>query len=141
MNADLILIAEWAKKWLVAHNHTKTELVTISKKRDVSAFHGNGLYNDGYFLPDLVACPHPPLLFHDKQIPERPQVKVVGLTMCHNLFQCMSQCKSEPCPPAPSSCSATCLGFGDYLQGLHTISARILLPYLDGRQHGCTQST
>ena len=85
MNADLIVIAEWAKKWLVTHNHTKTELVTISKKRDVSAFHGNGLHKDGYFLPGPVACPHPPLLFHDKQIPERPQVKVVGLTMCHNL--------------------------------------------------------
>ena len=32
-----------------------------------------------------MVCPHPPLIFHGTAIPERPNVKVVGLTMCHNM--------------------------------------------------------
>lgn len=85
LNADLQAIQSWAAKWLVTYNHTKTELVTFSKKRDVTGFHKNGLHRDGFFLPGPVICPHPPLVFYGENIPERPQVKIVGLIFSHNL--------------------------------------------------------
>ena len=85
LNADLTAIEAWAATWLVTYNHKKTELVTFSRKRDVTAFHSNGLHSDGYFLPGPVACPHPPLTFYGAHIPERPQVKIVGLILTHCL--------------------------------------------------------
>ena len=35
LNRDLDAIQSWAEKWIVKYNHTKTELLTISRKRDV----------------------------------------------------------------------------------------------------------
>ena len=67
------------------YNQTKTEVVLFSTKRDVSAFHSNGLHRDGFFEPGPVPCPHPPLTFFGTQLPERPQVKIVGLVLTHNL--------------------------------------------------------
>ena len=85
LNTDLAAIEEWAHKWLVVYNQTKTEVVLFSTKRDVSAFHSNGLHRDGFFEPGPVPCPHPPLTFFGTQLPERPQVKIVGLVLTHNL--------------------------------------------------------
>ena len=85
LNADLTAIETWASRWLVTYNHKKTELVTFSRKRDVTSFHANGLHRDGFFLPGPVVCPHPPLIFYGVHIPERPQVKIVGVILTHNL--------------------------------------------------------
>ena len=49
LNADLAAIETWASTWLVTYNQKKTELVTFSRKRDVTAFHANGLHRDGFF--------------------------------------------------------------------------------------------
>ena len=85
LNADLRAIESWARKWLVTYNDTKTELVTISTKRDMSAFRKNALHKKGYFLTDPTPCPHPPLFFYGTAIPERPKVKIVGVTLTYNM--------------------------------------------------------
>ena len=38
-----------------------------------------------YFNQEPVVCPHPPLFFYDTEIPQSPNVKIVGLTISHNL--------------------------------------------------------
>jgi hypothetical protein len=95
LNRDLMAIQNWAATWKVTYNHTKTELITVSKKRDVVRFRKNGLHSckgckkkcskKGSYLPSPIVCPHPPLLFYGEPIPERPQVKIVGLTISDNL--------------------------------------------------------
>ena len=36
-------------------------------------------------MPGPAECPHPPLLFYGVSIPERPQIKIVGLILTHCL--------------------------------------------------------
>jgi hypothetical protein len=95
LNEDLVAIQDWAATWKVTYNHTKTELVTVSKRRDVLEFRKNGLHSckkckkvcskKGSYLDSPTVCPHPPLFFYGKPIPERPKVKIVGLTISDNL--------------------------------------------------------
>ena len=85
MNRDLKSIQDWASKWLVTYNHTKTELITFSKKRDMSKFRKNGFHKEGFYLSSPISCPHPPLFFYGSSIPERRKVKLVGLTFSDNL--------------------------------------------------------
>ena len=51
----------------------------------MATYHKNGLHKDGHFLSGPVRCPQPPLFFYGTEIPQSPHVKVVGLTMSHNL--------------------------------------------------------
>ena len=94
LNRDLARIQEWAAEWLVTYNHTKTELVTFSKRHDMRSFRKNGLHKKdtedglhkkGDYRDDPTPCPHPPLHFYGKRIPERPNVKIVGLTLSDDL--------------------------------------------------------
>ena len=88
LNRDLAAIQDWAAAWLVTYNHTKTELLTVSKNTkhsDVAAFRSNGLHKKGFYLSSPIPCPHPPLFFYGKSIPERPKVKIVGLTITDTL--------------------------------------------------------
>jgi len=83
---DLEAICVWAAKWLVTYNHTKTEQVTYSRKKDMARYHKeNGLNKDGSFNPGPVPCPHPSLSFSGAVVPQSPQVKIVGLTISYNL--------------------------------------------------------
>jgi hypothetical protein len=84
LNRDLVKIRAWAKAWLVTHNHTKTELLTVSRKTDLNLFRKNPL-KKGVYLSSPNPNPHPPILFHDTAIPESPAVTVVGLTVSNNL--------------------------------------------------------
>ena len=70
LNHDLIRIEEWANKWLVTYNESKTELVTFSNKKDCA---------------NLDAMPHPPLLFRGIVIPESASFKIVGLHINRHL--------------------------------------------------------
>jgi hypothetical protein len=86
LNDDLKSICAWAEKWLVTYNHTKTEQVTYSRKRDMAHYHKvNGLNKNGSFNPGPVTCPHPTLSFSGAVVPQSPQVKIVGLTISYNL--------------------------------------------------------
>ena len=85
LNQDLLVIQSWATKWIVTYNHTKTELVTISNKDDMSVFHKNGLHKKGFYNATPTECPHPPLCFFGSVIPERPHVKIVGVTLTNNM--------------------------------------------------------
>ena len=51
----------------------------------MALYHKNGLHKDGYFESVPVPCPQPPLFFSGMEIPQRPHVKIVGLTMSYNL--------------------------------------------------------
>jgi hypothetical protein len=84
LNRDLVKIRAWAKAWLVTHNHTKTELLTISRKTDLNPFRRNP-QKKGVYLSSPNPNPHPPILFHDTAIPESAAVTVVGLTVSNNL--------------------------------------------------------
>ena len=88
LNRDLVRIRAWARAWLVTHNHTKTELLTVSRKADVAAFRKNGVKSVKgrvVYLPSPNPNPHPTILFHDTAIPESPAVTVVGLTVSSTL--------------------------------------------------------
>lgn len=77
LNTDLVSIAEWAKRWLVTFNDTKTELVTFSKKKDVAVYHSSKSLDPMF--------PHPPLSFCGTRLKEARKFKIVGLTFSHNL--------------------------------------------------------
>jgi len=67
LNRYLAAIQDWAAAWLVTYNHTKTELLTVSKNTkhsDVAAFRSNGLHKKGFYLSSPIPCPHPPLFFY-----------------------------------------------------------------------------
>jgi len=66
LNTDLAAIQSWAGKWLVTYNDTKTELLTISHKKDMTEFRKNGLHKKGFFLDGPMQCPQPhvQLLFY-----------------------------------------------------------------------------
>ena len=85
LNADLAAIQSWAGKWLVTYNDTKTELLTISHKKDMTEFRKNGLNKKGFILNGPMQCPQPPLIFYGNAIPERPNIKVVGVTFSSDL--------------------------------------------------------
>jgi hypothetical protein len=53
----------------------------------MTVFHKNGLNKDGQFNsgPPYEPCPHPPLFFYGTEIPQSPNVKIVGLTISYNL--------------------------------------------------------
>ena len=90
LNKDLDAIDRWAKRWLVTFNHTKTELVTISRRDDVVAFRKSVGSKKNLFKPSSqsslsVSNPHPPISFCNAEIPESVSAKVVGLTFTANL--------------------------------------------------------
>jgi hypothetical protein len=85
LNKDLAAIEQWSKSWLVTYNHTKTELVTFSRKRDVLAFQKNGLNKDGHVLALPALNPHPSLSFCSTVLPESTSFKIVGLTFTSKL--------------------------------------------------------
>ena len=98
LNKDLAAIQNWATTWLVTYNQTKTELVTFSNKNDMKRFRKNALdKKKGSYFNHPTACPHPPLYFYPKwpslsgpfkptPLPERPGVKIVGLTFSFFFF-------------------------------------------------------
>jgi hypothetical protein len=87
LNKDLEAISSWAKAWLVTYNHTKTELLTFSTKKDVSAFRRNWYSKDDHVLPSPTTNPHPALSFCDTVLPESSsfRAKIVGLTFKYDL--------------------------------------------------------
>jgi len=114
LNTDLLALQAWAVLWLVTFNDTKTVLVTISRKADVAAFRSGKPLNltkrprgrprkhprDDAHLecktkptctpPDadgnvFALNPHPPLVFCGLSLDEKKSVKIVGLTITHNL--------------------------------------------------------
>lgn len=85
LNSDLKEIQAWAMKWLVTYNHTKTELVTFSRSRDMYDFRRNGLDKHGNFQHSPVCCPHPSLTFCGTTLPESPSFKIVGVLFAFNL--------------------------------------------------------
>jgi hypothetical protein len=84
LNKDLAALNAWAERWLMKFNHSKTELLTISRKKDVLAFRNNGLDKDGHYKTG-VKNPHPSLTFGSATLPESACAKIVGLTIACNL--------------------------------------------------------
>ena len=87
LEKDLAALNAWAKRWLMQFNHSKTELLTISNKKDVQSFRKNGLNADGHYKLDSDSNPnpHPLLRFGESVLPEAATAKVVGLTFSSNL--------------------------------------------------------
>jgi hypothetical protein len=84
LDKDLAALNAWAERWLMKFNHSKTELLTISRKKDVLAFRQNGLDKDGHYKAG-VKNPHPSLTFGSATLPESACAKIVGLTIASNL--------------------------------------------------------
>ena len=87
LNRDLDAIQSWAEKWIVKYNHTKTELLTISRKRDVTEFRRVNVVDpdtDNYFSGP-IQNPHPPIRFAGCVLQESSLLKLVGLTFTSNL--------------------------------------------------------
>ena len=59
------VIEDWARKWLVTINPTKTECITFSVKR--------------------IKPPHPDLFYGDQKIIEALQHTHLGVVLCNNL--------------------------------------------------------
>jgi len=76
LNEDLQKINKWGNDWLVTYNGTKTELLTVSRSKDVCAFRKN---------PKNVNNPHPPLAFDRSPLKEGHSLKLVGLTFSPTL--------------------------------------------------------
>jgi hypothetical protein len=85
LNLDLTTIQAWAKRWLVTYNAGKTELLTVSHKKDVQAFRSNGTDKDNHVKSGPNSNPHPTLSFCNTPIPESRTVKIVGLTLSTTL--------------------------------------------------------
>ena len=65
LNNDLSKINDWARKWLVTINPSKTECMTFSAKR--------------------IKPPHPDLFYGDNKINEVAQHTHLGVVLCNNL--------------------------------------------------------
>ena len=65
LNNDLYKINDWAQKWLVTINPSKTECMTFSAKR--------------------IKPPHPDLFYGDNKINEVAQHTHLGVVLCNNL--------------------------------------------------------
>ena len=65
LNNDLTEIEDWAQKWLVTINHTKTECMTFSVKQ--------------------IKPPQPDLFYDDQKIIEVSQHTHLGVVLCNNL--------------------------------------------------------
>ena len=65
LNNDLTEIEDWAQKWLVTINHTKTECMTFSVKQ--------------------IKPPQPDLFYGDQKIIEVSQHTHLGVVLCNNL--------------------------------------------------------
>ena len=65
LNNDLSKINDWAQKWLVTINPSKTECMTFSAKR--------------------IKPPHPDLFYGDNKINEVAQHTHLGVVLCNNL--------------------------------------------------------
>ena len=65
LNNDLSEIKDWARKWLVTINPSKTECMTFSAKR--------------------IKPPHPDLFYADNKIIEVAQHTHLGVVLCNNL--------------------------------------------------------
>jgi ribonuclease P/MRP protein subunit RPP40 len=85
LDKDLAALNTWAERWLMKFNHSKTELLTISRKKDVLAFRQNGLDKEGHYKVGAEQNPHPSLTFGSATLPESACAKVVGLTIASNL--------------------------------------------------------
>jgi hypothetical protein len=85
LNRDLAAIQDWANRWAVKYNHTKTELLTISNATDVQAFRRNGLDKDKHVKPSPNPNPHPILSFNGCVLPESISAKGVGITFTTNM--------------------------------------------------------
>eukprot|EP00732_Lithocolla_globosa_P001775 Lithocolla_globosa_v1_NODE_969_length_3008_cov_31.801219.p1 type:complete len:696 gc:universal NODE_969_length_3008_cov_31.801219:852-2939(+) len=81
LQSDLNKIETWAKKWLVTYNATKTEVMTISRKKDVINFPPSEWHPP--FLAELLL--HPPLTFFGKRLKEISSLKLLGVTLTETL--------------------------------------------------------
>lgn len=76
LNEDLQKIAKWGRDWLVTYNGTKTELLTVSRSKDVCAFRKD---------PKNANNPHPLISFDSSPLKEGLSLKLVGLTFSPTL--------------------------------------------------------
>lgn len=81
LQADLDKIEAWARAWIVTYNATKTEVLTISRKKDVTQLPPSRWQPP--YVRDLLL--HPPLIFFGKRLKEASCVKLLGVTLTETL--------------------------------------------------------
>ena len=83
LNEDLQKIADWARTWLVEFNLDKTELLTVSRKKDVT---GHWKRISSGRKSEVIGFPHPVLQFGGRQLAESATVRLLGYTLACNLL-------------------------------------------------------
>eukprot|EP00732_Lithocolla_globosa_P000417 Lithocolla_globosa_v1_NODE_127_length_6020_cov_51.448114.p1 type:complete len:867 gc:universal NODE_127_length_6020_cov_51.448114:3658-1058(-) len=81
LQSDLDKIEKWANTWLVSYNATKTEVLTISRKKDVLAFPPSRWHPP--YAADLLL--HPTLTFFGERLREVTNIKLLGVTLTETL--------------------------------------------------------